>query len=568
MKRFLAFALFIGMLVSGLSPAQAAGAYSPVTDQTSARSYFKVYPLNDTASVEMWTTMDGDGWQVLHTAKMNADGTFSPDKVLESLPRTTYRIQPGKNWAVLLDGTLAVTWATISYDNVLNGWRSVINVAYTSDGENWSIPVQPFDPVFITDQGLCEMWLCGYQWPHLDVDASGRIAIGTLVIDTASKVLLKTSRDGVTWSSSASIPMPSGSRPNLWDLKAAPGGGFVAIFSRADSDLPDFTALYSTYLSAGVNSSWSSPAFKASFRYGLAGPQLVQTGTNQLSLVVFSSDGSFEVETARLLFDPVLGIFPGRFETLDTVPNSYVNAQNNLATASSGKVFAYATAVSANGAQFSRLRLMVFKDGVAQPIVNLPNSTDQNTQIMGVHMNGNGSISVAWSGYLTPPTLATYKDGVLVSSETIPMGMTAGNSNAVFSKGGNLFTVLDYWDSGLQQQINKSIVYQGATLPQASKVPAILGKAKVGSTLKTALPTFTSPVTGIGITKVQWYSCSVAIPTATNSIPQTCVPITGATKKTTKLTSKLKKKFVTVVISNQNSLGTTTLVAKSSGKVK
>jgi hypothetical protein len=94
------------------------------------------------------------------------------------------------------------------------------------------------------------------------------------------------------------------------------------------------------------------------------------------------------------------------------------------------------------------------------------------------------------------------------------------------------------------------------------------GKAKPGSKLTASVPTFTNALTGVGVSKLQWYACSVSIPVATDSVPQTCVAIKKATAKTFKVTAKQKKKFITLAVSNRNSYGITTSVAKSSTKVK
>ncbi len=565
MKR-IALAVLVALTALVFSDsAHAVGNYSAPLSQPSTNSYFKVYPLNDRASVEMWTTMDGDGWQALHTAKLNLDGTLGADTVLENLPLTSYRIVGWKNWALLPDGRLAVAWSSISY--VSNAWVSRTNIAFTADGEHWTAPVQVFGDVSITDEGLCEMWTCGLQWPHLAIDSKGSLGIATQEANSQSLYLFKTSRDGVNWSTASTVRLGATSNSTLWDLAAVPGGGFLAVYESANQSDYSKYDLYTTRFNS-VSKTWSLPTARFEMSNYLYEPQLVQTGPSQLSLIVGEHATSQPITIKRSAYDSTTDSFPQAAETLATAPDSWLNMYNNQQFDTRGNLSAYAISITSNGARVSRNRLFIFRDGALQPVVELPNTSDQATHIIGVHINSDGSVSVAWSGDSTEPTMAKYKDGIQVSTETIPIGMSAGNPNSVMTPSGNLFLVMDYWDSGIQQQVNKSITLESATAPSASSAITFTGKAKRGSKLTAKIPTFASAVTGVGVSKVQWYACAVSIPVATNAVPQTCVAIKKATAKAFKVTAKQKKTFLTVAVSNRNSYGITTSVAKSSTKVK
>ena len=96
--------------------------------------------------------------------------------------------------------------------------------------------------------------------------------------------------------------------------------------------------------------------------------------------------------------------------------------------------------------------------------------------------------------------------------------------------------------------------------------PTMSGTAKVGATLTAkkgtwtgySAPTFT----------YQWYACTRKMSSATQTVPGTCKAINGQTKKTFKLTSTHKGKYVTVKVTGTSSGTPKTLwLAKTTTKV-
>jgi hypothetical protein len=566
MKRILALTMALFMSLLAVNPSLASGTYTVPLVNDASSANFKIYPLTDFASVEMWTTSDGSGNQVLHSVRLNLDGTVDVNVTdLDATANTRFSPAGYRNYALMPDGTLAVAWAT----RTRNGdfYTSRVKIAYTKNGVDWSIPIEPVSST-LGMYSDCDDRACGYQWPHLTIDKLGRLVLGAIDVASTSRIVLKTSLDGVIWSSESLIDLGTNHLTNFWDLQALPSGGALAIYSNQASWNTEFLDYHTTRLGSGLNASWSFPTSKVAVKAGYVDVQLVPTGNGKLAwLHHFKGHGDATIE--YWVYDEVNDLFsPRTGGQLSELPDSFPNPYNNLIYDQRGDMVAVAMSVAANGAQYSLNRLYVFKNGVAQPEILLPNSSDQNTQIIGVHINADFSVSVAWSGFQTAPKLAKYKDGLQQSIEDIPISMAGGNPNAVFTPSGNLFLVMDYWDVGLQSEVNKSIVYQGASAPTASGPVTISGKAKVGVKLKSALPTFTNQVTGVGVSKVQWYSCASAILAPQNSVPQNCVPIPTATNGSFKVTKKQKNKFLSVSVTNGNAFGSVTLIAKSTSRVK
>jgi hypothetical protein len=100
----------------------------------------------------------------------------------------------------------------------------------------------------------------------------------------------------------------------------------------------------------------------------------------------------------------------------------------------------------------------------------------------------------------------------------------------------------------------------------ATTKPTLTGTAKVGKTLTAnkgtwagyPAPTFT----------YQWYACPQKVSSATQTVPGTCKAINGQTKKTFKLTSTHKGKYITVKVTGTSSGTPATLwLAKTTTKV-
>jgi hypothetical protein len=103
--------------------------------------------------------------------------------------------------------------------------------------------------------------------------------------------------------------------------------------------------------------------------------------------------------------------------------------------------------------------------------------------------------------------------------------------------------------------------------PANTVAPTVSGTLKVGKTVTANVGTWSGAA---GTTTYKWYACKVKKTTAAASVTSAakCSAISGGTSATLKLKSAQKGKYLRVLITQTNALGSATKLSKTFGKVK
>ena len=112
-----------------------------------------------------------------------------------------------------------------------------------------------------------------------------------------------------------------------------------------------------------------------------------------------------------------------------------------------------------------------------------------------------------------------------------------------------------------------NVNFNGYAAPSNSAAPTIGGTAKVGKILTARAGTWT----GTSVTTTyKWYACKTKKTAAAASVTSSakCTVISGATGSTYTLKKAQKGKYIRVLITQTNSLGSATKLSKTYGKVK
>lgn len=559
LRRLIALISATALAFAGLgsvSPASAAGTFSTPASMEYSREVTAMIPVNDQSSIMVWRSYSsGD---VLKAGLMGVDGTITNEVTLDPGAQYANITMQSKNaWAVLADGTIAVTWTKSTRAGQLI--TSSVFVAYTSDGIEWTQAVSPFSDL-VFDINNCDFYFdCGFREARIAGDSLGNIALILGADDgSTNTVQIRTSLNGVTWSSPTVYSnFPGGA--SLLGIAGLPSGGFVSGWGAWDGSTG---TIYGIRTVGATITSWTRPAVIEANLHYINAATFVQTSPTTMG-VFFADQVDNNLTTVyRKDFNFVTRSW-GSKQTVQAVETSFVVSTGIIGSYRNGHVSVLITfGMFSDGT--TKVYLSEIKAGVSRQNILVVTTTAQDTTPLVVSPRQDGSTYVGWAGQGVHPELATYKDGVQVNTASIPTGLGNSYGTAAVSPSGNIFFEFSAYNP---TEARVGIAYLGAEQPRVSVNPTIRGTAAVGKKLTSTIPTFLS-ASGIGVTKFQWYSCSVAIASVRATLPADCVPISKATSSTFKVASKQKKKYLALAITNTNPVGTTMLVTKTTAKAK
>lgn len=556
--------LITALLVTlGLGVPQAANADSLYsTPASSAASSWEtaLIPINDQASLLVWTTYD-NGSTALKSARLAIDGTVSEPIIIDQGADTTFAIQSKTGWTQLPDGTIALSWVSSVHTQASGVFVKTVKVAYTSDGQEWTQAVSPFESVSTPDAS-CEYGACSYQSARLTSDKFGTLAVAVQSLPAGlysdSVLLLKTSTNGTSWSSATAFSKQVNSL-EIRALSALPSGGFVAVWSEYFNQ---GLSMYAVRTVGATLSSWTRPSLLDTVPGWGGASLLLQTGPKSLGLF-FNSEVNNDFTTLyRKDFNEVTKTW-GPKQEVTVVTRSFLNYSGMIGNYNNGVTTLMATyGIYAQGTTL--IRALYIVNGITQPVIERTLEGGQDSTPLVIGARADGSIYLGWAGQSAAPHLSIYRDGAEVSGEDIPTGLTRAYGLAALSPSGNIFFHFNHYSPS---QVYLTMTYRGALAPTATGTPLIKGTSKVGKKLVATLPVFSSP-SGIGISTMQWYSCNAPITVIHTSIPAGCLPITKANTATFKLTTKQKKKYLGFAVTNTNPVGAATIFGKTTARIK
>lgn len=220
-----------------------------------------------------------------------------------------------------------------------------------------------------------------------------------------------------------------------------------------------------------------------------------------------------------------------------------------------------------NGAQEAKSYVVELNNSVPSEAKLAKSVAEQAMRIDAIRVNFDDSITMMMSGANRRANIMNFKAGVQISDEDVPNtpSLQVYGFSATVSPSGNYF-ISSTVNLGTSQ-IYEGIVYRAASAPIPVGTLKLTGLAKTGQTVTSKIPTFTG-VSNIGVTRIQWYSCTTKTATVQLTIPLTCAAIPKATALKFKVTTKQKNKYLGVAVSNTNAVGTATLFSTLSTKAK
>ena len=547
--------------LSAASPAQAAVTFSPAVASSMDPNTQVVVPGTDQFAIMLFTTSESSV-SYLKSAHLNLDGTVTDVTVIDSGVDSYFWLNKESVIGGLGPKGIMASWIRTSYtesSGMTPGSREHgVYSAFTDDGFSWSMPVQTFDSLSYTDNdeicGWINMGMCGYSNLKVAQDSNGVLTLAiTIRYGNRNLTKIKTSVDGTNWGNESDFSSVA-DNVFLTALTALEEGGFMAFFLGSVNGTS--TVFYSRSLSARPGF-WSSPFVVATGDF--QNLTFTPTGAGKYSLLYFGNTNE-TTNLYRKVFDTKTRTWSSQ-ETLNTAA-SWLATGTDLVAIRGNRV-SYIYAVSIAAVQQSKIFLVDIIDGVAKPAIQVADVGDQQPNVFGLRVNADGTVSFAYSGQWQSPQLVSVSPLGVPTVTPIPVDMAAGNSIGTVSPSGNMFLEVKNW----QTNTAKTIAYQGAEAPRPFGLRKINGKAKVNASLSVTIPTFASR-TGIGTTRIQWYSCTTKTATVQLTIPLNCAAIPKATALKFKVTAKQKNKYLGVAVSNTNAVGTATLFSTLSAKTK
>ena len=547
--------------LSQASPASAAGTFSPAVASSMDPNTLIVVPGTDQFAIMFYTTNESNvGY--LKSAHLNLDGSVTDVTVIASGANSSFWLTQDSVVGDLNSNGILATWVRNTYTQGFGmnpgSTEHGVYSAFTDDGVEWSVPVQAFDSFSYSNNddicGFVNMGFCGYGNLKIAQDSNGVLVMAiTRHYGTSVITKIKTSIDGTNWGTESDLSTVA-NNVYLQELTALVEGGFIAFFSGTVNGTS--SVYYSRSLSVRPGF-WTAP--KVVVGGNVDSLTFTPTGTGKYSLLYFGNTND-TTNLYRKVFDTKTKTWSSQ-ETLNTAPTWLATGTDLVA--SRGNRVSYIYGVSIAAAQQTKIFLVDIIDGVAKPAVQVADVGDQQPNVFGLRVNGDGTVSFAYSGQWQSPQLVSVSPLGVPTVTPIPVDMAAGNSIGTVSPSGNMFLEIKHW----QTNTAKTIAYQGAEAPVPTGLMKMNGKAKVAATLSATVPTFSSR-SGIGTTSIQWYSCRTKVATVQTTVPAGCVAIAKAKATKFKVTTKQKSKYLAVAVTNTNAVGTTTLFSPSTAKTK
>lgn len=539
----------------GHASSASAATASPVTVVPYNTYYGQIVALNDAKAISIWEEQDDNG-TYLKSGILHSNGTFDNVNFITTEARSNYiSSQEGVGSLVTPEGALVIAWAKSDQDS------SSVYIAGTSDGENWSNPVEVFPDTPISGGSMCMMMFrCGFSKPLLAVDKTGLLALSvTFQSDYSNETqYVKTSLGGNSWSPSTVISSGSNFIGDTRTLEALPNGGIMSTWTEFGNSDP--VTKFMTVTGGAVNF-WTRPKTVSTGNFQNIKNYLVQTDPTHLSLF-FGSYSNSNTAVSMQKYDINTGVWSAPVDVI-TATNGYVY-NNFRVDANSNFGVTVATGISTNGTPEAKAyQVSINNSVVGQQSVVEANNVNQSLAVEGVHTNEDGSSYMLVNGQTSTISKVLHVvSGNTASSEPL-VGLTGTTYEAktAVSKNGTFFSIANNGSSDIQ-----AVAYVTASVPVATGAITIGGLVKNGKTLTAKLPVF-GGVSGPGKLSIQWYACTSKITGIQTSVPVGCAPIAKATTAKFKATSKQKKKYLAVAVTSSNAIGTTTLLKATSSKV-
>jgi len=558
----LTFFALLALPLVGFSAANAVDSspYSAANPASVGNSDLILINLNDTATLAVWSE-SADSVVSVKSGVMGMDGVIANIQTLTSDSSTSYRIQTKDAWTKLPDGTVALSWVKTVYGSNYSTITKSVEVTYTSDGIDWTQPVSPFEAITFNAVD-CDYGSCGFSSARLTSDGIGNMAIAVEYLSpgptSSASALVKTSSNGTTWSSPSTFTKQV-NYLSIQSIKGLPAGGFLLTWVDGSGST---SRIFAVRTIGATISSWTRPSqIEMVDGYGYGG-LLVQTSSETMGLFFAREINNDYTTLYRKDFNFVTKSW-GPLVELTVATRSFLNYGGLIGNYSHG-VATILSSFGVYGESTTLLRGFVIVNGITQPTIERTEAGGQDTVPLVASARADGSVYFGWTGQFAHPYLAVYKAGSQIGGEEIPLGLSRAFGSAAVSPNGNIYF---YFYHFAPADVRLSMTFRGAIAPTPTGTLLLKGSAKVGSKLSAILPVFTSP-SGVGTTKMQWYSCNAPITVIQTSIPAGCLPITKANTVTFKLTTKQKKKYLGLAVTNTNPVGAVTIFGKTTARIK
>lgn len=543
------------------SSAQAAGSFSVKASLPYYAANSPTFiPISDESTLLIGQQSES-GISQLKSGILHSDGTFDSEAEIAQLPNNSYfhNSQSG-SWLITKDGVIAFAWFISERDSATHIVTSYSYISFSENGKEWSSPNQLFAPKIISENQCFMFFDCGYQSIEISQDIYGTFtAVTTAVVGQKSTLEASSSRDGVIWSAPTLLDTGAGSNFAAYKLSEMPAGGFMVAWSIYVGN-NNYVDRFSTM--PPKLGFWNKAKDFGTIPWSNSQPVIAQTDPTALSLFYLSNEGNVPQVNQRKY--NLMTKTWGDAVAIITMPQGWISGELQFSMGNNWHG-AIAAGGVLNGILEAHAYVVELNASVASPQTVFANSTEQALSVTAIRVNFDDSVTLVTAGYDRASRIFKLRGGVEQEVEQIPWTLTTQiySQSAAFSPSGNISMV-----SAGQNDVREGMFLNLATRPVASGAVRVSGTAKSGSQLLATLPTF-SGISAIGKTSIQWYSCSNKVATVQTSIPLKCVAIPKATSNKFKVTSKQKKKYLGVSVTNTNAIGTTLMFSPTTtAKIK
>ncbi|MEN9608479.1 MAG: hypothetical protein RLZZ06_410 [Actinomycetota bacterium] len=495
------------------------------------------------------------------------DGTLGDQVVFEQDARMAVNAIEVSPITLFSDGTIGLAW--VKYNDINHS--STLNVRFSADGSAWSSIYHPAPTqtnCTISDDS------CRYATPRVAQDGKGQVAVAYGIKAQFGKAFVSVSKDKSTWSSPLVQTYP-GYGPKVGFIYGLSAGGFETggllcyqscsyWISTIDPKATKFSAKGSFVPVWGSNISYAE--------FGQV--QMLNPTTAVIPIAAMNNDFAFSWVT----FSTVTGKWAA-LKTLK-IPGSsiYFKSPVSAADAEGRFTFVFSTKaldVSRNQTGRNNYFKITFEPGslvaTSTLVGDAPSETppaiarfrnlylDADNQfhlVMDLGAPGSAVDTVlSQDGLNHPQTISQLRSGEVYSAVTT----TSGDQITSVTSDGSIFYSLD---ENHLQLVNQS------DRPRLTSPITIVGKNQMGATLTAASPRFVghSPVDSV---TMDWYSCTTAnVALVFGQIPSSCHLISTGSSNTYKLKPAEKAKYVAVSATAHIGQLSTTVLSKTTLKIK
>jgi hypothetical protein len=561
----------LSLLIFSASPSGASAAgleqrssINPTTYQVMAGT--GLAKVGSKSHVAIWTQADAANELDLYVAPIDSAGQFGTTKRLFKID-SPFMANPSFSFSTDSKGRLALGMSVIR--KIGSSYISSVYVWFTNDGLNWSTPVM-VAPEYVDSEGCVQLeGGCGYAQVQLLFGSKDLLALVYAKVKPggAYSVLATSSANGVTWATPTVLDQASAG------VNWLHSSGQIQLTAVGDSILAQFNVYQGGAWTLGSSGIFDqhAPAWSAletresSTTFG----ETHSAVTPDMGLASFTwtyTQTSVDLRYAK--WDSKTKTW-GATSTVYSCACQYIESSYKPAAAYKSSINFMWVENVANTAP--AMKMLTLTNGSNPSVVTLKQTADtgQRLYVVANYFANDGTQSLMFVSSADSATfVGNVANGVLGTPTQVPQASPWVYSIDIDIDAASNVSVLYLTQDPVADIFTLS--YQSdlrGSAPVATGATKVTGKATVKSKLTGAGPKFAS-LSGVSVSKYQWYACIKQVKKASVSLPQTCKPIKGATKSSYVITKTDSKKFILLAVSSSNIVGTTTSFSASTLAVK